>query len=171
MSLKMEMTISGADQIITLLKSLPAEVVSKGGGPVRSGLRKGARVIGDQAKANLVAVTSRAGRTGESYGTGFTASKVILKRKKPFGTRGERYIVTVKPEAYPNTKSKFRKRPIKANDIAYMLESGTSKQDAEPWMRPAFVAKAPEAISTATREVLAALERVVKRLAKQGRPA
>lgn len=169
MSLRMELTITGTDRILDLLRRLPAEVVSKGGGPVRTGLRKGARVIGDQAKANLVRVTSTAGASGQSYGTGFTASKVIIKRKRPFGTRGERYIVTVKPEMYPNTKSKFRKRPIKANDIAFMLEAGTVKQDAEPWMRPAFVTKAPEAITTATREVLAALERVVKKLAKQGR--
>ena len=169
MSLRMELTITGTDRILDLLRRLPAEVVSKGGGPVRTGLRKGARVIGDQAKANLVRVTSTAGASGQSYGTGFTASKVIIKRKRPLGTRGERYIVTVKPEMYPNTKSKFRKRPIKANDIAFMLEAGTVKQDAEPWMRPAFVTKAPEAITTATREVLAALERVVKKLAKQGR--
>jgi hypothetical protein len=168
MSLKMEMTIEGADQIINLLQRLPAEVVSKGGGPVRVGLRKGARVIGDQAKQNLIRVTSTTGATGENYGTGFSASKVILKRKKPFGgVKGERYIVTIKPEVYPKTKSLFRKRPIKANDVAFMLEAGTVKQDAEPWMRPAFVAKAPLAIETATREVLRALERVVAKLAKR----
>jgi hypothetical protein len=50
--------LHGFDGAYELLRSLPAEVVSKRGGPVKTGLRKGALVIHRQALANLTTVAS-----------------------------------------------------------------------------------------------------------------
>ncbi len=53
-----EVKISGIDGVLALLQQLPAEVVSKKGGPVKAALRKGARVILAAAQANLKMVTA-----------------------------------------------------------------------------------------------------------------
>jgi len=176
MSLKMELKIEGAENIIDLLQSLPAEVVSKGGGPVRAGLRRGAKVIADQAKINLTRVVNSPGKMEANYGTGLSARSIIVKRKRPFGgVKGERFIVTVKPVEYPPVRfrgsegvlRRFRKGFLKTNDAAFMLERGTSKQEKEPWLRPAFESKAREAIDVTIAQTLAAIDRVVKRMARQ----
>lgn len=163
--MKIDVTLIGIDNVIDLLKSLPPEVVSKNGGVVKKALRKGANVIKNQAKINLARVTQTAGKTGESYGTGFSASKVIAKRKNmPAGENGERFIITVKYEDYPNTDNKYKKRPIKANDIAFMLEYGTSNQSAEPWFSPAFQAKSTQAIETTRSSLIKEIDNIVSKL-------
>jgi hypothetical protein len=49
---------------------------------------------------------------------------------------------------------------------AQLKEYGSSQQAAEPWLRPAFAAKAREAISVSETELVKALERIVKKLGK-----
>lgn len=165
--MKVDVTLTGIDNVIDLLKSLPPEVVSKNGGVVRKSLVKGANIIRNQARINLARVTKTAGKTGENYGTGFSASRVITKRKlMPAGENGERYIITVKYEDYPNTNNKYKKRPIKANDIAFMLEYGTSKQSAEPWFSPAFRTKAQEAINVSRSTLIKEIDKIVNKLSK-----
>jgi hypothetical protein len=53
---KVEIQLTGLDGVLATLQSLPAEVVSKRGGPVKAALRKGALVILKAEKANLQAV-------------------------------------------------------------------------------------------------------------------
>lgn len=163
----MEMQLSGVDGILKTLKSLPAEVVSKRGGPVRQSLAAGIRVIRNEARKNLVRATSNAGKTGISYGSGLTAKNVIYKRKKPFNNeKGERLILTVAYKAHPKFNSIFRNSRIKFNDIAFMLEYGTSKQPAEPWLRPAFHSKKDEALKKINTELVKRIDKIVQNLAR-----
>jgi hypothetical protein len=166
--MKVEMNLTGLNGVLKTLQSLPPELVSKNGGVVRRAAVKGINVIRNQARINLVRATSNSSSAGNQYGTGFTASKVITKRKNmPNNQNGERYIITVKYENYPNTNNKYKKRPIKANDIAFMLEYGTINQPAEPWLRPAFFSKTQESIAVSEQTLLKEIDKVVNKLAKQ----
>lgn len=51
--MKVEMKISGVDGVLNTLRSLPSEIVSKRGGPVKLALAKGARFLRDKEKAAL----------------------------------------------------------------------------------------------------------------------
>jgi HK97 gp10 family phage protein len=161
---KIDMKLQGLDGVLESLKKLPPEVVSKNGGPVRKALRKGAMVIVKQARTNFNAAVQQVGKSGITDTTGFTEKQIIAKRGKiKGGTKGERQVVTVRGVPHPGGNT-FRGRPIKANDIAFLMEAGTSKQPATPWMRPAFAAKAPEAISTVTTELPKEIGKVARKL-------
>ena len=181
--MKVEVNMTGLDGVLDTLKSLPPEVVSKRGGPVRRALAKAGRLIRDQARANLTAAIALPGKSGVTDSTGFTERQVILKRRPLERFKGERYIVTVKPALHPSgrlyAKSRSYKRTrknkmtkdrlLKANDIAFMLEAGTAKQPATPWLRPAFAARAGEAVQKFETELLRDIERIVKKLAAKNR--
>lgn len=171
--------------ILATLKSLPPEVVSKNGGVVRQALRKGAMVIVRQARTNFNAAVAEPGKTGVTISTGFTEKNIMAIRKKPPpGESGERFIVSVSTKTHPNNQKLRRKarrtknstrarvrmlRELRANDVAYMMEWGTSQQPATPWLRPAFKAKAQEAINVASSDLVRRVELIVKRLAAQNR--
>lgn len=164
--MKVEMNLTGLDGVMETLRGLPPELASKRGGPVRAALRKGALVIHRQAVANLQAVTANATTTGERESTGLLKANVVVTRgKEPRGTKGERYLVRVRRKAYPNRAGKT----VTTLAAGQLLEYGSSKQPAEPWLRPAFEGRAREAINTVERELAAAVDRIVQKLARQNR--
>lgn len=184
--MKVEIKLTGIDGVLDTLRSLPPELASKRGGPVRVAVRKGARVILQQARKNFAAAVALPGKTGITNSTGFTAKQIVMyRRKPPAGSLGERYIVTVNYLKHPNNhkleKSRqYRRRrsvrmtttkPLRANDIAFMMEFGTSKQAATPWLRPAFESRKEEAATVMQAELRKAIDRVVMKLAakNQGR--
>lgn len=163
--MKLELQMRGLDGVLQTLESLPKEVVSKRGGPVLASLRKGARVLVKQSKDNFRAAVAMAGQTGITDTTGFTEKQIVAKRRHPpVGTKGERIVVTVNPKPHPNGH-KYRGRTIQANDIAFIMEAGGSKQPATPWLRPAFEAKREEALRAIERELVTRVDRIVKTLA------
>jgi HK97 gp10 family phage protein len=160
--MKVEVKLSGLDGVLDTLKKLPPDVVSKRGGPVKAALRKGALVIFKAAQANLYRATADIG-TGDDKGTGLLLKNLVVTRgKEPTGTKGERYLVRVRRKAYTDRKGKTVTTLVSAN----LLEYGSSKQPAEPWLRPAFNAKAGEAIKTIETELLKGVDRIVKKLSK-----
>lgn len=162
--MKVEMKLEGLGGVIELLQSLPAELVSKNGGPVKSALRKGAKVIHTQAVANLSAVTANKTDEDEQTSTGLLKQNVVVTRgKAPMDGKGERYLVRVRNKSYPGRDGKR----VTTQMNAARLEYGTSKQPPEPWLRPAFLSKAELAIKTAEKELGAGLDRAVKKLASQ----
>mgnify|MGYP000414463326 FL=1 len=164
--MKVEVKVSGLDGVLDTLKSLPAEVVSKRGGPVRAALRKGAVVIQKQEKANLQAVTVNADDPDKAASTGLLLKNVVVTRgKAPSSGKGERYLVRVKRRVYARIGSK----PVTTLKTAQLLEYGSSQQPAEPWIRPAFQAKAEEAIKTVESELLRSIDRIVKKLAAKNK--
>lgn len=165
-----EVKLQGADEVLNMLKRLPAEVVSKRGGPVRAALRKGAKVIQMQEIANLNAATA-SGNTS----TGFLAKHVVVTRgKAPTDGKGERYLVRIKRAAYiraGNDSTKLKKREkagkrVTTLQTAQLLEYGSSQQPAEPFIRPAVKSKAQAAITVATASLVEAVDRIAKRLLK-----
>lgn len=165
--MKVDVQLSGLDGVLDMLEKLPAEVVTKNGGPVRKVLRKAARVLQKEAKARFRVAVAEVGKTGITDTTGFTEKRIIVRRAK-YRFKGERMVVTVRyGQAHPSGH-RFRGRAIFANDIAFIMEAGTSKQPATPWLRPAFAAKAPEAVATIERELPREIERIAARLGKGG---
>jgi HK97 gp10 family phage protein len=163
--MKAEMKLEGLNGVLETLKSLPPELVSKRGGPVKAALRKAARVIHKQAMANLERVTSNQTESGEKLSTGLLKKNLVVSRgKPPYGSKGERYLVRVRRKSYPR-KGKTTTTLATAN----LLEYGSSQQTAEPWLRPAFHMKAREAIHTAETELLKQIDKVVKKLANQNK--
>lgn len=154
--------LTGLDGVLRTLEQLPPEVVSKSGGPVKRALRKGARVLLQEAALNLARATDNLSTDSEEN-TGLLLSALVATRgKAPTGGNGERYLVRVKRLNY--------QRPGPATTTlasANLLEYGSEKQPAEPWLRPAFAAKAVTAIQTVEKELVADLDRVVRRLARQ----
>jgi len=160
-----EIKLTGIDGVIDTLKSMPAEVVSKRGGPVKSALRKGALVILKVEKTNLQAVTTNATTDEKRESTGLLLKNLIASRgKAPSSGKGERVLVRVKRKTYPGRKGG---KPVTTLKTAQLLEYGSSKQPAEPWIRPAFLSKSEEAIRTVERELVAGIERIAKKLLRQ----
>jgi len=163
--MKVDMKLEGLNGVLETLKSLPPEIVSKRGGPVKAALRKAARVIHKEAQTNLDRVTSNETSVGRQLSTGLLKKNLIVSRgKPPYGSKGERYLVRVRRKSYPR-KGKTTTTLATAN----LLEYGSSQQNAEPWLRPAFAAKAQEAIKTAETELLKQIDKVVKKLANQNK--
>lgn len=156
--MKIEMKLEGLDGVLKTLKSLPPEIVSKRGGPVKLALAKGARVIAKEVKKNLISVV----KTDES--TGFLSKNIIVSRgKEPRGVKGERYLVRVKRKTYPDREG----RPVTTLKTAHILEYGSEKQTATPFIRPAAIAKQQEAINTVTTDLVKRLDKIVANLAKK----
>jgi HK97 gp10 family phage protein len=158
--------ITGLDGTLDLLRSLPAEVVSKRGGPVKRALLKGARVIQQEAALNVARAVNDLDADGEEASTGLLQRSVIATRGKPrSGENGERYLVRVKRKKYTRNGEQ-----VTTTATARWLEYGTSdqRQPAEPWLRPAFDKKKEQAVSTITTELLKELDRIVRKLGRQG---
>ena len=158
-AVKTELKLTGVDGVLDLLKKLPPDVVSRRGGPVKTALRKGAVVIFKQAKTNLQQSTAGDDSTGL-----LLQNLVVTRGKEPTGTKGERYLVRVRRKSYQR-----RGKPVTTLKTAQLLEYGSVQQPAEPWLVPAFKARAAEAIRTAETELVKAIDRAVKKLSKGAR--
>lgn len=163
--MRVDVKLSGVDDVLAMLQSLPPEVVTKNGGPVRKVLRKAANLIRKEAQARFRVAVAEVGKSGITDSTGFTEKRISVRRAK-YRHKGERMVVTVRYGQRHPSGHRYRGRAIFANDIAFIMEAGTSKQPATPWLRPAFAAKAAEAITTVERELPREIERIAGRLAK-----
>jgi hypothetical protein len=162
----LEMKLTGVDGVIDTLNKLPAEIVSKRGGPALAALKKGAKVIDAARRDNLIRATSGATASGHSESIGLLLKSLQIKRGKSLeGSNGERVLLTVKRVTYPRSGDG---KPVTTRKTGQLLEYGSEDQVAEPWVRPAAAAKAAEAITTVERELVAGIDRIVTKLAKTG---
>lgn len=165
-----EVKLEGLAGVLQTLQSLPPEIVAKRGGPVKLALKKGALLILAEQKVRLQQVTSGTNeQNGEQVetSTGFLMKNLIVSRgKPPTSGKGERYIVRVRRKRYPGRNGKGGASTLQT---AQLLEYGSSKQPAEPWIRPAFEAKARQAISVIETDLIRRLDAVVKKLERQNR--
>jgi HK97 gp10 family phage protein len=160
----MDVKITGLDGVIDTLKSLPPEIVSKRGGPVRAALRKAAVVIQKKELENLAISLANAPR----YSTGLLEKNIIVTRgKAPFGGNGERYLVRVRRKVYPDRVGRSRGGKVTTTlAAANLLEYGSSKQKAEPFIRPAVQQAGARAIQTFQDSLSKNIQRIIKKLAK-----
>lgn len=160
-------TLHGLDDVLARLKALPPEIVSKRGGPVGAGLRKGAQVIQRQAKLNVLAITR------DSVAAGYVPTKTlhdaVVVRRDPrpqLSGANEKYRVVVarsrKYEGRLNTKGK----QLTAIMTGRWLEIGTEDQRAEPWLTPAYMSQREKALDTVVTEISKGIDRIVRKLSK-----
>lgn len=160
--MQIEVKIEGLAGVMQTLQSLPPEIVSKAGGPVKAALKKGAQVIQAEVKKNLAAAIARG--KDESESTGLLDANVVASRgKAPTGSKGERYLVRVRRKKYSKSGAPTTLK------VAQILEYGSSRQNAEPFIRPAFEAKAQDAITTISEELVKRVDATVRRLARQNK--
>ena len=170
---RVDIEIAGLDGVLEMLKSLPADVVSKRGGPVKAALRKAAIIIQKQAQQNMRKIVAEPNKDGKpSKSTGSLEKAVTVGRGKYLGgLNGERYMVWLPKikKKYANTRDNVRKR--RAGKTYYVegpqfygrfLEYGTAKMTAKPWLRPAVKEKGDAAIAIARDELLRRIEKIVQ---------
>lgn len=162
-----EIKLTGLNGTLDTLRSLPPEIVSVRGGPVRAALRKAAVVIQKQEIQNLQASLANAPR----YSTGLLLKNIVVTRgKAPFSGKGERYLVRVRRKVYPGKEGKSGNgKAVSTLAAAQMLEYGTSQQPAEPFIRPAVRQAAPQAINTFVTDLNKSIDRIIKKLEKKNR--
>lgn len=157
-----EMKVDGLDGVLELLQSLPSEIVSRKGGPAKKALRAGALVIWKQALANLDAQTHNTTSKEKILSTGFLRQNVVVTRgKPPSDGNGERYIVRILKKKYLR-----RGRSTTTTKTGSLLEFGSAKQAAEPWMNPAVATKGGEAIAVIVSTLNSEIDAIVKKLGR-----
>ncbi|CAO3300300.1 hypothetical protein [Stenotrophomonas maltophilia] len=158
--MKVELQIHGIDGVLSTLEALPAEVVSKRGGPVKLALAKGARLLRDKAKENFRSSVAQGGADS----TDTTVESIVASRgKAPVGTKGERQLVRVKRRSYINAKG-AKTTTLRA---AQLMEYGSAAQPARPWLRPAVQRRGSQIIDVVSEDLLKRLDQITKRLAAQ----
>ncbi len=163
----MEVTLKleGLEGVLKTLKELPPAVVSRRGGPVLASLRKGAKILQKQEIINLLATIAQNADDGESESTGLLAKNIIVSRgKAPTNGSGERVLVRIKRKSYQR-----KGKAVTTLKTAHLKEFGSATQEATPFIRPAFQSKAETAIRTVEKELVAGIDRIVKKLARQNR--
>lgn len=151
--------IRGADHVLAMLRSLPDDVLKKGGGAVRAGLRDGLKVIQSAAVANLDAIIAEPNIGGGDNSTGLLRDNVVLRRAKmPAGVKGEAYRLRISSKKYPGEKG------VTTTQVGRQLETGTELRTAMPWMRPAYEMHKEEAAQVAVDRIGARLDAILKKL-------
>lgn len=167
--------LEGLDGVLNTLKSLPPELVSRRGGPVRAALRKAAVVIQKQEIENLQYIILEPNKDSSDRSTGLLEKNIVVSRSRlAGGQNGERYLVRVRRKVYPeqaqktNVRAKGAKNVV-TSQVARLLEYGTVRRKPFPFIRPAFDAKKQEAVDTFVRETNKGIERILKKLKRQYR--
>ena len=135
-------SIHGLEGVLAALKSLPEEIVSTNKGVVQTALRKG-------AKLNVLLIEAADAEKPDHAATlTFALFKNIatVKDRHPEKSgANERYIVKVKkaPKVRNRTPAQYGR----------MLEFGSEKEQAHPWMTPAYYHRRQEALDTVVTEL------------------
>lgn len=173
--MKFEFDIKGMSGLLKTLESLPEEVVSKRGGPVKLALKKAAMVIRDEEAKRFSALVNQRGWNDT---TGLLEKSIIVKRgRRDVDKKGEKYIVTFKRSIYSKSiTSQFKKlgsstsgETVTTRKTAQLFEYGSSHQPPRKFILPSFHAKAGEAIEVFKEDLARRIDIVVKKLAKQNK--
>lgn len=163
----MVIELKGLEGVVQALQALPAEVVGQGGGPVKRALRKGAVPILAQVQANLrnvLAQQHKAGKLVDAQSTGLLLKAARITRgKPPLDQKGERYLVRFSRLRYPDRKGKVV-TTLKSGQI---LEYGSEKQPPRPYIRPAYLSRAVQALRIVESELMREIDLITRRLAKK----
>jgi len=157
-----DIELTGIDNVLTMLRTLPAEVVSKRGGPVKTWLRKGAKHLQKKMLDRLQHVTSNETTHPERENTQtLMKSSIVTRGKAPSDGKGERYLVRWKRVTYNRAG-----KPVTTHKTAQLLEYGSGEQPAEPFIRPTVQTDAPATIALITNGLAADVDRIAQRLLK-----
>lgn len=148
--------LEGAKELIAALKALPKEIASKNGGPVRRALLKAAQVFVVDARA-------RAPR-GSDERASFSN---LFRGKHKFGT----LKASIRAKRDPDPRSsgvteRYTVGPTRKAWYAHLVEFGTVKQSAQPFMRPAYEHNKAEALNVFMLALAEGIARAAKKVAK-----
>ncbi|OJX04579.1 MAG: hypothetical protein BGO72_21440 [Burkholderiales bacterium 70-64] len=152
-------TLHGLDDLLAKLQALPPEIVSKSGGPVKTALRKGAKVIAEEAVRNIRAIVS----DDPHYVSTDQLAKSVVVRRDPRPQRSganERFRVMLARKKYPG-------RNLGTIATGRYLEFGTEKQRPTPWLTPAYLAKRQAALDTVVRELRIGVDRAIRKASRR----
>lgn len=155
--------VKGLDGILDTLKSLPPEIVSKGGGPVRASLRTSGVVFQKAYQENIRAIVDEPNKDGSTPDNSETLEKAVIvsRRKPPPGFKGEIFSVRVKRGAKaPNGQT--------ANKYGGVMEFGYEGVPAKAPMRRAYESKKGEALDTFVSEMRRRTDAAIKKARKKG---
>lgn len=153
--------INGVNALLARMRALPVELRTK---PTRSALGKAARVVRSQAQLNAMWLDDR--ETGRKI-----ADNIVQRVRSRYEKRTGDVMISVGvatekgriPKGNPDDGAKGN------TPHWHLLELGTEKMAAQPFLRPAAEAKAAEAVDVFASEMDKALTRLAKRMAKQGK--
>lgn len=157
--------IHGLEGVLAALKSLPAKVNSKNGGVVDVALRKGAAVIRDQAKRNvqgiLAADAAKPGDHAKSTGSLLKNIASVKDRDPQSHGASARYVVKVKKAP--------KVRNLTPAQYGHILEIGSEREVAKPWMTPAYYSKRQQALDTVVTELQKGIAKAIEDAATLGK--
>lgn len=163
----MVIQLKNLESVMAAMRQLPEEIVSKGGGPIKRSLRKGAAPILRAVQANLRAVLAEQKEANDHGGSDSTGlllkSARITRGKPPRDQKGERYLVRFSRVRYPDRKGKV----VTTLKTGQILEYGSEKQRPRPYIRPAYLSRAEEALRIIERELVAEIERIARKLVRR----
>ncbi len=159
--------IEGLEGVLDALRKLPAEIVSKAGGPVKAALKKSAEVVRDEAISNVVNLILTPNADGIPYDGQYTLAKnIVATRGRMRGQKGERFTVRIRRVPY-DVGSKAK--PVSTPQVGRLLEYGSERVNPHPWLRPAFDSKKNEALQVFASEMNRRVKAVIDRLERQAK--
>ena len=153
-----EFKIEGVDSLLARMRALPQELRKK---PARSALGKAAKVIRMQAAENALQLDDP--ETGRAI-----SANVIQRFRSRYSKRTGDLMISVGvgtekgriPKGNPDTG-------VKGNTPHWhLLELGTEKTPAQPFLRPAGEQKAGEAVQVFASELDKAIARLLRKMKK-----
>jgi hypothetical protein len=166
--MQIKFSVLGVDEVLSVLMNLPPEVVSKRGGPVKTAVFKAARYVRDEERIALQ--RSLDVRREKGLSTGLLLANVVSRRSKYLVSgKGERYVVKISRKAYPrkdNTLTGSKPSTLKS---AHIMEYGSKKQTATPFIMPAFNRSKEGAFKIMVDELDIGIAKVIKKLSRKPR--
>lgn len=146
------------------LKALPAEVASRSGGPLKGALFKAADVFVKAAQANAESLPVSDEDERDDYVRTGALARSIRKKRDPRPTDvTERVVVKPRGGRRGQQSDKRDRAPY-----WHLVEFGTEKMPARPFMRPAANAHWPLALSVFKAALVKGIERAARKAARLG---
>lgn len=154
----LDIKIDGLDGLLARLKAFPKEM-SKNGGPIRSALFQGAKLIREEAKANVRRIVAEPNANGlDTQSKGVLEKAIIMKRNRNPRQRGATEIYTVRVQRKKNA------RGIPATRYGKILEFGSEYIKAYSWMRNAAATQKDKAFAAIALHLRKGIERIERKL-------
>lgn len=165
--------IEGLRGVLETLKQLPPELVSKRGGPIAGAIRAALKPMQEEAQANIRAIVAEP-NLGEvpAESTGLLERNIVIARSSKMEKNGETFRLRIRKKVYPRDASKpkakgRRDKRTTTPQVGRLLEYGTEKMRAKPWLRPAFETHRHGALDIFAQEMNTRIQRIVKKLERQ----
>lgn len=155
--------VEGLSETLKVLESLPRELVSSRGGPVRSALRRAALEMRGEVLSQLQRVIAIREAGEEERSTGLLQGNVVIQRGGQRSVNGEQMVVRIRNKPYPNRTGKG----ATTAQVARLLEYGRKNQPAAPFLRPAFEIKKAAVVATFAKELNRRVDALVRKLERE----